>query len=136
MDLKAYEHLIRSESAARKYMDPYRGHTEQPIGVTPTHLTILWEPYRGSFIATGPKAECRYPPAALAERHEENPIVKGLGLYIYGYSPFFFEGIRGSPSCFRRFVSIFLTLSTTGNSSGMVPPNSRMVSLTFAPTSL
>ena len=33
------------------------------------------------------------------------------------------------------FFSIFLMLSATGRSSGMVPPSSFMVCLTFAPTS-
>ena len=46
---------------------------------------------------------------------------------LSGYSPFFFLGVSAVPSRLRCLVSIFLMLSTAGNSSGIVPPNSLIV---------
>lgn len=50
--------------------------------------------------------------------------------YIYFFSHYLFLSFFGS-----SFFAIFLMLSATGKFSGMVPPSSCMVFLTFFPTS-
>ena len=62
-------------------------------------------------------------------------IAESLYVTPYWLLACLFAGVSALPSCLRCWVSIFLMLSTTGNSSGIVPPNSRMVCRTFAPTS-